>query len=121
MTGVTVSMIFVGAIILGFSFVLKAGKKNLDRDFEEAIKNFEKQKKMEEQEEFNAFEECLGASENNIENNSEENSENEYNPDLSDEYDNDDEDFAALMKQARAFLRLVGIALIVIGIISFFL
>jgi len=116
MTGVAVSLIFVGAIIFGFSFVLRIGNKNFDRDFDEAIRNFEKQNEEKKQEKSDDFEKYLGDSEHYIE----ENSENVYRADLRDEY-NDDEDFAALMKQAKDFLRLVGIALIVIGIISFFL
>ncbi|MCI8805445.1 MAG: hypothetical protein HFE59_06040 [Clostridiales bacterium] len=120
MSGVGVSLIFIGGIILGFSFVLKTGKKNLDKNFEEAIRNFEKQKENEEEKNASDFEKYLSVSENNFENGFEENFEKEHENNLTEEYDEDDEDFAVLMKQAKDFLKLVGIALIVIGIISFF-
>ncbi len=120
MSGVGVSLIFIGGIILGFSFVLKTGKKNLDKNFEEAIRNFEKQKENEEEKNASDFEKYLSVSENNFENGFDKNFEKEHENNLTEEYDEDDEDFAVLMKQAKDFLKLVGIALIVIGIISFF-
>lgn len=120
MLGVGFSLIFIGCIILGFSFILKIGKKNLDKNFEEAIRDFEKRKEDKEEKNLDDFEKYLSVSENNFENDFEKSFEKEHENNLTEEYDEDDEDFTALMKQAKDFLKLVGIALIVIGIISFF-
>jgi len=124
--GISFALILSGILIFVFSFVLKFGRKNFDRDFSQALRNFERQKTIEE---FNEnindqAEKSDNIKENLYDNDSEKIfSEEEIfdMPDYDADFENDDDDFSELMRQSKAFIRLAGAALIVIGIISYFI
>lgn len=124
--GISFALILSGILIFVFSFVLKFGRKNFDRDFSQALRNFERQKTIEE---FNEnindqAEKSDDIKENLYDNDSEKIfSEEEIfdMPDYDADFENDDDDFGELMRQSKAFIRLAGVALIVIGIISYFI
>ncbi len=128
MVGISFALILSGILIFAFSFVIKFGKKDFDRDFSEAVRNFEKQKALEK---FNENIDNQTEKSDNIKENLYDTFEEDFEKTQSEEdfqdmvydenYESDDEDFGELMKQSKAFVRLVGIALIVIGVVSFFI
>ena len=113
MTTISIILIFIGILIFLFSFVLKIGKSNVEKDFNEAIRIFEENRQKEEQE---AEQETAEILDNDTD--------NEDDEDLfvvQNDFSSDDEDIKDLMNQSRDFLKFVGIVIIVIGVVVYFI
>ena len=105
MTAIAFILILIGLLIVFFSFVLKLGNNNYDRDFKEAIRNFEKQEELHKQE--------------NVDN-SEDTGHNIIDNCYDDSFD-DDEDLKQLLAQSKSFVRFIGIALLIVGAVIYFI
>ena len=113
MTTISIILIFIGILIFLFSFVLKIGKSNVEKDFNEAIRIFEENRQKEEQE---AEQETVEILDNDTD--------NEDDEDLfvvQNDFSSDDEDIKDLMNQSRDFLKFVSIVIIVIGVVVYFI
>lgn len=112
MTTISIILIFIGILIFLFSFVLKIGKSNVERDFNEAIRIFEENKQKEEQE----------AEQETVEISDDTDNENDKGSFVTqNDFSSDDKDIKDLMNQSRDFLKFVGIVIIVIGVVVYFI
>jgi len=101
MTGIAFFLILSGILIFVFSFAINFKKMDISNDFNNIIKEFEK---------------------NNSENDFDD--KNDLNPQKAefesqtrydDFFDEDDADFKTLLSQSKFFVRLIGIVLAIIG------
>ena len=99
-------LILGGFFIFIFSFVLRAKKNDFDKDLKNALRGFEADKEN--------IDDSYDADDNAIDNSI-------NGADYITEFEENDEDFEILMKQTKAFIRIAGIAVIVVGIAVYFI
>lgn len=126
---IALAMIFSGLLICVFSFILKPGKNNFDKEFSEALNNYEKKIKEEEVNEENDF--SFEKEDNKYIDNLTKKSDNIEDKPLdikgdffketviNDEFYENDDEFFDLMKQTRTLIRFVGGALVIVGVVLF--
>jgi len=100
------ALIFGGLFVFLFSFVLKFGKNDFDKNLREAVIDFEREKENVDN---------LTDKDNNIIDSYENDSDN-----IMVFEESDDKDFEILIRETKSFLRLVGCTVTIIGIVVYF-
>ncbi len=100
------ALIFGGLFVFMFSFIIRFGKNDLDKNLREAVSDFERKKESDDN---------FTDKDNNIIDHYKNDSDN-----IAVFEESDDRDFEILIGETKSFLRLVGAAVIVIGIVVYF-